>query len=287
MSNETKGQDFLAELASIQQDLPYSLTLLRDLFSQTGESSLVSLEDIGKTIAQDQGLTTKVLAMANSAFYGLQSRVTSVGRAIALLGLKEIRNLVLILGAQSITTRRSLPEAFDLEDYWGHQLGVGLCARHLGARLGKVDCDVLFTAGLLHDFGKLLTAMYRPNCWVDIVRVARTRGLSYAEAEQAYWGLEHGLIGAMTLNAWYLPRELTEPVNWHHSPELSEGFSLEAKTVCLADALHHRRADPFYTVPPSALAIMDELGVGQEELLVEAGLVLQDDSLAQFLAHIY
>ncbi len=286
MTDPTSGQDFLAELLEIKQELPFSPALLGDLFYMTGENSFAPLEKIAQTLNLDQGLSTKVLAMANSAFYGLQAKVTSVARAVALLGLKEIRNVVLMLGTQALTVRHHYPREFDIRAYWDHQLATGVCAKLLAERRSGLDPDILFTAGLLHDMGILLTALYRPKAWAAIHTTVLAEKCTWSQAEDRYWGLEHGLIGAMTLNSWNLPPELTEPVNWHHSPNLAPEYAEHAKVLCIADGLHHRLMDEKYAIAPPALEAMDEFGFNEKEILTELSWVLEDDSLSQFVAHL-
>jgi len=286
MIDQAKGQEFLRELPEIRQDLPFSPSLLGQLFSMTGESSVAPLENVGQAITQDQGLSTKVLALANSAFYGLQSRVTSVPRAVALLGLKEIRNLLLLLGTQALTVRHAYPKGFDLRHYWDHQLAVASCAKMLAREKPELDADVLFTAGLLHDLGMLLTALYRPEDWNSIHTDVQTTLCSWSEAEERHWGLEHGLIGAMTLNSWNLPPELTEPVNWHHAPNLAEEHQSEARIICVADALHHRLQDPAYVIPPFAVESMNLLDIDSEDALKQLAAGLDDESVSQLVAQL-
>ncbi|MCA1944587.1 MAG: HDOD domain-containing protein [Desulfovibrio sp.] len=242
-----RGQEFLAFLPSIGQELPYSMTLLRDLFDMTSDKSLASMPEVARTLGQDQGLTAKVLAMANSAFYGLQAKVATLPRALALLGVREIRQLVLVLGVQSICSRRTLPHAFDLHGYWKHQLQVAAICKELGHLVHSakgtqgagLDLDLLYTSGLLHDLGKLLTALHRPQDWEAIEHLRQAEGLPSYAAEDRHWGLEHGVVGAITLNSWNIPPELTEPVNWHHVPELAKEWQPQATILCLADALCH------------------------------------------------
>lgn len=286
MHDPAKGQEFLEFLAEVKQDLPYSPALLQDLFSLTSEGSLASAETIADTINQEQGVATRILSLANSAFYGLQAQVTSVSRAIAVLGLKEVRNLVLMLGASALSARTPLPESFDIRAYWEHQLGAGVAARHIARRIGGMDADILFTAGLLHDFGMLLTAMYRPGDWLAIRAEVHERGIPWKQAEDEYWGLEHGLIGALTLDSWNLPHELTEPVNWHHSPSLAPEFSNEAKVICLAEALHHRIQDENYQLSSAALGVIEDFELPLETLLLELSEELKDEKLAQLVAQL-
>lgn len=286
MIDQAKGQEFLRELPEIRQDLPFSPSLLGQLFSMTSESSLTPLDNVAIAINQDQGLSTKVLTLANSAFYGLQARVTSVARAVALLGLKEIRNLLLLLGTQALTVRHAYPKDFDIRLYWDHQLAVASCAKMLASHKPELDEDVLFTAGLLHDLGMLLTALYRPQDWQAIHDDVQTNSFTWSQAEERHWGLEHGLIGAMTLNSWNLPHELTEPVNWHHAPHLAEERQEEARIICAADALHHRLLDPEYVFSPIAVESMDALDIDSEEALKQLAEGLDDESVSQLVAQL-
>jgi len=129
--NQERGQGFLLELPTLRLELPFSPILLNKLFIQTGDGSMAPLEDIAETIGKDQGLTAKVLTMANSAFYGLQSEVRTVNRAVTVLGLNEVRTLILALGVRHIATLHPLPKGFDISAYFEHQLAVGLAAKEL------------------------------------------------------------------------------------------------------------------------------------------------------------
>jgi len=234
--NQERGQRFLLDLPAIQNDLPFSPDLLTRLFGLTDDGGTTPLEAIASAIAEDQGLSTRVLAMANSAFYGLQSQVRSVGRAVAVLGLREVRGLVLALGMRGLAAKRPLPPGFALPPYLEHQLAVAVTAMTLARQTGAMDPDDAFTAGVLHDLGKLLTALYRPNDWLAEEALVAAENLPWHEAEERHFGLDHGLIGAMVLRSWNLPEQLTEPVNWHHAPEAAPGSREPGRLLCLADA---------------------------------------------------
>lgn len=236
MAFHVRGQDFLNELPGISQDLPVSPRLFKMLFSLTSEHSSFSLTDVAKAIEKDQGLTVRILAMANSAYYGLQSQVGSVHRAVMVLGLKEVRKLFLLLNIRSLE-RRLDPDGFDVALHWRHQIGVAQAARILARHVPSVDPDELYTIGLLHDLGKMITAIYRPQDWRAIRKLREIRDIPLFLAEDAYWGLDHALIGALTLKSWFLPASLTEPINWHHAPELAEGHTMQARIIRLADLL--------------------------------------------------
>jgi putative nucleotidyltransferase with HDIG domain len=235
------AQALLDELLRRPPELPYDPGLLRELFDSTRDDSMAPLSAVAGVVNKAQGLATRVLSLANSAYYGLQSEVTSVQRAVAVLGMAEIRALVLALGVSRMIDRSRLPAAFDLREYWMHQLSVAAGCRLLARRLPGCDAETCYTAGLLHDLGKLLIAAYRPDDWAAIRQMAREEKLMDSEAEELLLGLDHGVVGARLLSFWDLPMALTEPVNWHHAPHLAGEHERAALVVHVADAALHLR----------------------------------------------
>ncbi len=279
--NHERGQQFLLELPNLKHNLPYSPAMLSMLFAQTESGSTASLHDVAETVSQDQGLTIKVLRLANSAFYGLQSEVNTVLRAVSILGLNEIRTLVLALGVSSMVRDAVFPEGFDLKQYWTHQLSVAVIASELATRLPDVDSDNLFTSGLLHDVGKIITALHRREDFAAIYAMVKNEALSYPDAEDQYWGLEHGVIGSMVLKSWYLPDELTEPVNWHHSPVHSPMFKKEALTLCVSDALAHLLDDPEYPHACPWQKVISKFGMKEAEAVDTMSTLLESKNIDQ------
>ncbi|WP_428567409.1 MAG: HDOD domain-containing protein [Solidesulfovibrio sp. DCME] len=236
MSQES-GQRFLLTLPAVQNDLPFSPVLLTRLFRLTGDDGLSPLDAIAAAVAEDQGLTTRLLALANSAYYGLQAQVGTVSRAVAVLGLREVRALVVALGMRGLADVRPLPPEFSPREFLEHQTAVAAAAMGLARASGVMEPDDAFTAGLLHDLGKLITALYRPGDWQAQAALAKAQAIAWHEAEERHWGLDHGLIGAMVLRSWNLPDSLTEPVNWHHAPQAAPGDARPCRLLGLADAL--------------------------------------------------
>jgi len=275
----------LKELTQIPQNLPYSPALLQKLFAQTSRGSLASLTQISETMAQDQGLTTKILTMANSAFYGLQSKVTTVSRAMVVLGLKEVRTMVLLIGIKALTKGLTDTELFNLREYWRHQLITAAAAGLIAARAGLTPED-MFTAGLLHDLGKLLTALHRPEDWRAVALIAAAENIPQAQAEEQYWGLEHGLVGSLVLSSWNLPLELTEPINWHHAPNRAPDFKPQAKVLCLANALAHGLTGDDRPIAGPWQKILKELELEEDEIKAGIQTALKDKNMAEFLSQL-
>lgn len=265
--NQERAQRFLLELPSVRDDLPFSPALLTRLFTLTADNGQSPLEAIAASIAEDQGLSTRVLVMANSAYYGLQAQVGTIARAVAVLGLREVRGMVLALGMKGMAGRRTLPEGFDFAPYLEHQVSVAIASMALAQAAPVMHPDDAFTAGLLHDLGKLLTALYRPEDWLAQAALVARHGLPWHEAEQRHWGLEHGLIGAMMLDSWNLPKTLTDPVNWHHVPQAAPSGRGPATLVGLADACVHQNPGS-ETTPHDLVALLaQQLGLTRDAAL--------------------
>ncbi|MFW5487843.1 MAG: HDOD domain-containing protein [Desulfovibrio sp.] len=280
--NFERGQSFLARLSNLRHDLPFSPEVFKALFRQTSDGSYASLNDIAQTISQDQGLSARILTVANSAFYGLQSQVTSVSRAATVLGVKEIKNIVLALGVQGLSA--SLPPSadFSMKDYWKHQFQVATAARILAPEAG-VDPDTAFTAGLLHDMGKLITAIHSWDDYTAILHLISEKNLAPCRAEDLYWGLDHGVVGGLVLRAWKLPAQLSEPVNWHHNPELAPEYQTEALLIGLSDGLIHSVLDDF-PASDGCEVLIKALKVGNESAQQAAQDALDDTHFDHFIS---
>jgi HD-like signal output (HDOD) protein len=272
---------FLQELAEKPPQLPYEATLLPRLFAATRDDATTSLGDLTALIERSQKLAGKVLSIANSAMYALESTVTSLQRAVALLGLREVRGIILMIGMLSAVKSPALPRSFDGMRLWKHHLRTAHIARALVGALQKDDAakklapkdrpgiapDEAYATGLLHDIGIAFLASGRPAIWQAIDDLRRKEGTSFAEAENAYWGMDHAVIGAQVLNQWKLPRLLTDPINWHHAATLAPNFAVEARLLCAADLIAHQGVSDKGELPAQAAALLpegsDALPVGQ------------------------
>ena len=229
--------------------------LLPALFSVTQENSTASTGDVVALIERSQKLAVRVLALANSAAYGREREVASLHRAVSVVGIREIRVLVVMVGMSSIIKGVQLPSNFNADVFWRHQLDVAAVAKALAAALGGPSgvCgpaaseedrlgmapDEAYATGLLHDIGKVFFAAERPDLWEAVEALWKRDASQYWEAENAYWGMDHALIGAKVLHHWKLPMLLTEPVNWHHEPELAATHKMETRLLAAANRIVH------------------------------------------------
>jgi putative nucleotidyltransferase with HDIG domain len=186
------------------------------------------VERIGEIVATDPGLTSKILQLVNSAFLGFAREVASADEAVMLLGTGPIRSMALTL---HLFSAFSNPQGQDgsLERVGGHSIRVGQLAQRI-AKLEGADeklTEEAFTAGLLHDVGKLILAENPSVKYLELMAQARQAGRTLIEAESAALQATHAEVGAYLLDLWGLPLPLVEAVAWHHEPgRTSEsGFS--------------------------------------------------------------
>jgi HD-like signal output (HDOD) protein len=242
---------FLNELAEKPPRVPYEPELLPMLFSATRENSSASMDDIARLIERSQNLATRLLNIANSAYYVLEFKVTSLSRAISVLGLKEVRSLVLTVGMVSAIKGVKLPKNFDAHALWMHHIRTASLAKALTAAIqneaapkaGKpenklsFEPDEAYVAGLLHDLGKVFLAASRPAVWQAIEDICKAENCQHFEAEMEYWGMDHGIIASRVLHTWKVPLLLTDAINWHHAPQLAPQGRLEAGLLSAANRL--------------------------------------------------
>ncbi|MEQ8762646.1 MAG: response regulator [Planctomycetota bacterium] len=219
-----------------------ALPILPDIFSRIQaavQDPKFSIQDIGDIVAQDIGLSTKILQIVNSAFFGLRTKVSSPGQATCLLGLEIVKALVL---TAAIFDSADFDEdsGIDFDELWRHSNMVGALARRLGKAEGqdKAFMDLAFLAGLLHDVGRLVLACNLPARLGAAVRRAGEDRFSLWKCEAEELGSSHAEIGAYLLGLWGMPDSIVEATAFHHHPDdcLHEGFAV-LTAVHAADAL--------------------------------------------------
>ncbi len=178
----------------------------------------VSVERIERVLRYDPGLTANILKLANSAYFGIPSRVGSVRQAVILLGLKRLIQMV-IASCMSAVMDRVVP-GYDLSpgELWRHSIAVSVAAECLTQELGMQADEEVFTAALLHDVGKLVLGEFVADEYPKIEK-ALMQGISFEVAENIVLGTDHADLGARILSKWSIPEPIINAVRWHHAPE--------------------------------------------------------------------
>jgi putative nucleotidyltransferase with HDIG domain len=196
----------------------------------------ISVDRIEKILRQDAGLTANLLKLANSAYFGIPSKVGSVRRAVLLLGLKRLIQMV-IASCVSAIMDKPVP-GYDLPpgELWRHSLAVTVAAEGLVKELKIEAAEEVFTAALLHDVGKLVLGEFVADDFNKIDNVLSPE-ITFETAEDMVLGTNHADIGARILNQWSLPPGIVNAVRWHHDPDSAEQSDLTLDIVHVADVL--------------------------------------------------
>jgi HD-like signal output (HDOD) protein len=215
-------------------DLP---TLPRTVFRITEmiNNPRASARDLARVITDDQVLTARLLRLVNSSFYAFPQRITTVTRAIVLLGFDAIRHLLLTTSVFDVFANRNQNMASSREDLWDHSLGCAVAAKVIGKHIRHDKIEELFVCALLHDIGKIVSMVYAPNDYHAAVRLAAEKDILLVEAEAELLDFTHADTGRLLAERWNLPAMVTEVIRHHHTPEQAGGFDQDAAVVHLAD----------------------------------------------------
>jgi putative nucleotidyltransferase with HDIG domain len=182
------------------------------------------VSQIEAILRHDPGLTANVLRLANSAYFGIPSKVGSIRQAVILLGLKRLIQMV-IAACVSAIMDKTVP-GYDLPpgELWRHSIAASVAAEGLVKVLKVEAAEEIFTAALLHDVGKLVLGDFVKDEFKQI-ETAVSQGISFEMAEKIVLGTNHADVGARILTKWLLPPEIVNAVQFHHAPESSEMHS--------------------------------------------------------------
>ena len=194
----------------------------------------VTAAELGQIISQDTSLTARLLKIVNSSYYGFQSKVETVSRAVTVVGLRELRGLV--IAASAVETFSNVPDTIlNKVRFWRHSLYCGVIARLLAEQCNVLHSERLFVAGLLHDIGKLIIAQRLPTETRMIALEAENGKRSELEIEQDFLGFTHAEVGGELMRAWNMPETLFESVAYHHEPQRAESGVIETCLIHLAN----------------------------------------------------
>lgn len=224
-----------AVMAGLRQlpSLPVVVLEVLETFEQGDE---VDIDELARRIARDQAIAARVLRIANSSFYGLQKRVGTVQEAVVVLGFRSVRAMVMSVAATSSFPQREC-RGFNHTAFWRHCVGVGLCARTLAVP-ARMNADLAFTAGLMHDIGRLVLVTCFPAQYGEVLDYRSKHDCPVLVAERDVLGLDHAAVGGVLAERWKFSLALREAIAGHHAPQDYTASSL-AGLVHVADMTAH------------------------------------------------
>lgn len=226
------------------------------------------IKDVVKVLETDQAITTKILKVANSAYYGMSGKISTIQHASVVLGYKTIGELITLAASSSLLDKTLNGYGLVSEALWRHSLSVAIGSRIIGKKKNPELSETSFSAGLIHDAGKLVLDKYvneRKEAFEEITEHGQE---TFMTAEEQIFGFNHAEIGYDVCDHWKIPEDISIAVKYHHAPSRSTQNEL-AYIVYMADAVVNM-AD--------TLGSMEGMAGG-----IEAMMYMLDDRAMEFL----
>lgn len=203
-----------------------------------------SAEEVAKAVGQDHGLALKVLRIANSSAYSRGDHVDTVHKAVLRIGLEQIRDTALSIGVVEQFSDLGSGERLTAPFFWEHSIAAGLIASEIAHALKQPDSGLAFTTGLLHDLGRVILAEVLGETYQKVLAVASELLLPLEEVEARLLTATHAEVMEQVLRAWHFPKELINPIIFHHVParnakEVSPAQGTQVLRLGLAERLAH------------------------------------------------
>ena len=265
------------------KDLPTLPTVAQEMLSNLDDDN-TNLDVICEKVALDQSLTAKMLRLANSSYYGANSKVVTLQQAVGLLGLKNVKELILMASIES-----SFPTShclnFDAKAFWRHSVATAISAELISRTL-KMKHDFAFTAGLLHDIGRLVLVTRFPNDYQQVLAYREQEDCSLLDAERAVMGIDHVVVGWLLAKEWEFSDAIQDAIRGHHQPD-DKNLNSIASVIHVANSIVHAldlSKTEYDLVPPISQHAWDTLALSEVEYLsIFRETELRFDALSQIV----
>jgi HD-like signal output (HDOD) protein len=192
---------------------------------------------IGEIISRDPSLTSRLLRLVNSVYYGLSTPVTSIEEAVFYLGIRQIRQLTLVTPVIEDFQKLTSQCAFPWREFWQHCIGTGILTHEIAGVAQSTPDDSDYIAGLVHDVGKIVMAWAFPDHFTEIHRLAILGTQDLIEIENSVLGMDHAELGALYMERHRMSELLIQTARYHHSPEKAQSHGEIIASVQIADLL--------------------------------------------------
>ena len=215
-SNKLDPQQLVAEF----KDIPPMPNVMVKALSVI-KNPATGIAELAKIMQVDQAISTKTLSLVNSAFYGFRQQITSINKALVVLGMMKAKNIIMSLALKQMMTAQGSREL------WEHSIKCAVAAEILAKEYKVINPDDAFVIGFLHDIGKILLNSKNPLKYSKVRYLAAQGNVDLIEVEDAQFGTNHCVLGALISKKWQLPVILTNCIRYHHDPAQSS-----LPTVC-------------------------------------------------------
>jgi HD-like signal output (HDOD) protein len=197
------------------------------------DSDSAGAAEIGEVISLDPALSAQLLRLVNSAFYSFPNKIDTLSRAISIIGMKELRSLILSASATAVFNDIA-PDLIDMNDFWQRSVYAGLAAKKIGKRAKYGKGETLFLTGLLHDIGKIVLFSRMPDEMNHALEEAQKKHKPLHVIEREVFGFTSPEVGAELLKLWRLGANLYQPIRFQDFPHMAREHSNETEMLHIA-----------------------------------------------------
>ncbi|MCP5067381.1 MAG: HDOD domain-containing protein [bacterium] len=263
--------DRLKPYLAVVGDLPGIPSVASKVMTATADPN-TSADDLRQVIETDPALAVRILKVANSSLYAFSRGIETLRHAIALLGFRTVENLVMAASLRDVFTNFGLSEKL----LWEHSTLAGAVSARLSA-YGPIDVDreSAFTAGLLHDLGKIALANSAREQYSKIIMRTYNEGIAFRDAEREEFGFDHAELGALVGEKWKLPERLVHAICYHHHdpadypdgpPEAGRLIALTAVATRCCSRLGYGRREAIEAIDVMELPAWSHLDLGMADM---------------------
>ena len=196
-----------------------------------------TVHDMEEVILQDQVLTTKILRLANSAYYGYARKISTISQATVLLGFQAIKGIALASTVRTYLMDELRGYSLEKNELWSQSQTCAIVSRFIAKSIKYYNPEEAYIAGLLRDIGKTILNQHMEKEYMEVLLKMEEGNISFLDAEREVLGFGHAEIGEKIAEKWNLPKDLVEAIGYHHTPELAIINPLLVSIVHIADAI--------------------------------------------------
>ncbi len=268
-SNKLDPQQVVAEFKDIP---PMPNVMVKAL--NVIKNPATGIAELGKIMQMDQAIATKTLMLVNSAFYGFRQQITSINKALVVLGMMKAKNIIMSLALKKMMTAQGSREL------WEHSIKCAIAAEVLAKEYKVINPDDAFVIGFLHDIGKILLNTKNPLKYSKVRYLAQQSNVDLVEVEDAQFGTNHCILGALISKKWQLPVILTNCIRYHHDPVQSSLPTLCGVVYCADRLVQNIIPNPILNpkvMSKIEFTIQDPIAL-RETILAKANIFLKEMS---------
>jgi putative nucleotidyltransferase with HDIG domain len=273
----------LEQISEMVEQIPTLPVVSQKILSVLSDEN-VAMKEVASLIERDQALAVKILKVANSSFYGTLSKVSSIDHALVVLGIGEVRSILMAFSVHNFFSD-SRGNGFDRTRFWMHSIICSQVAKYLARHFRLERDDTLFLSGLIHDMGKVVFDQYFHEDFLEILDYVGSKHESFSKAEKEIMGITHYQVAAKLLQKWKFPKKVIMNVFYHHAPWQDKNYGPTSIIIYLSD-LFTKLAG--YTCHPDEkkTALENFAGSKVMDYVVESGFDLDAATMEKMITQI-